>query len=101
MFSKMPVTSQLTQPATLAICQAIGNAVATSPALTWPTLHNTMPMLAVLTSSSAFSVDSVAMKRVVSRMWAAIAAVCWTITSRTYSSSSRARANSLTVRMLV
>ena len=31
MFSKMPVTSQLTQPATLAICQASGNAVATTP----------------------------------------------------------------------
>ena len=34
MFSKMPVTSQLTQPATLAICQASGSAVATTPALT-------------------------------------------------------------------
>jgi hypothetical protein len=31
-FSKMPVTSQLTQPATLAICQASGSAVATVPA---------------------------------------------------------------------
>ena len=34
MFSKMPVTSQLTQPATLAICHASGSAVATTPALT-------------------------------------------------------------------
>ncbi len=69
----MPVTSQLTQPATLAICQASGKAVATRPALTCPCDHSTTPMLAVLTSSSAFIVANVPMKRVVTRMWAAIA----------------------------
>ena len=83
MFSKMPVTSQLTQPATLAICQASGSAVATTPALTWPCPHSVMPMPAVLTSSSAFIMDSQAMKRVISRMWAAIAPVWSSMASRT------------------
>ena len=45
-FSKMPVTSQLTQPATLAIVQASGSAVATVPASTTPWLHKVMPMAA-------------------------------------------------------
>ncbi len=101
MFSKMPVTSQLTQPATLAICHASGSAVATTPALTCPCAHRVMPMPAVATSSSAFIVDSVAMNLVMSRMCAAIAFACSSITSRTYASSSRARAKSFTVRMLV
>jgi hypothetical protein len=101
MFSKMPVTSQLTQPETLEICQASGSAVATTPALTAPRLQRTMPMADVATSSSAFIAASVSMKRVMSRMCAAIAPVCCSITSRTYASSSRARAKSLTVRMLV
>ena len=83
MFSKMPVTSQLTQPATLAICQASGSAVATTPASMVPRPQSVMPMPAVLTSSSAFIVDSVAMKRVISRMCAAIAPVCSSMTSRT------------------
>jgi len=100
-FSKIPVTSQLTQPATLEICQARGKAVATSPAPTCPWAHSVMPIAAVPTNSSAFITDSVAMKRVVTRMCAAIAAVCWSTTSRTYVSSSLARAKSLTVRMLV
>ena len=47
MFSKMPVTSQLTQPETLAICQASGSAVATMPAPIAPSLHSTMPIAAV------------------------------------------------------
>ena len=101
MFSKMPVTSQLTQPATLAICHASGSAVATSPAPITPSLHSAMPMAAVEVSSRAFITDSVNMKRVIRRMCAAIAAVCSSITSRTKASSSRARANSFTVRMLV
>ena len=57
MFSKMPVTSQLTQPATLAICQASGSAVATTPALTAPVGPQPMPIAAVPTSSSAFIAD--------------------------------------------
>ena len=83
MFSKMPVTSQLTQPETLAICQASGNAVATMPAPITPSLHSTMPIAAVETSSSAFMIESVSMKRVISRMWAAIAPVWSSMTSRT------------------
>ena len=83
MFSKMPVTSQLTQPATLAIVHASGSAVATIAALSSPAPHSAMPIAAVLTSSSAFIVDSVAMKVVISRMWAEIAPVCSSITSRT------------------
>ena len=68
MFSKMPVTSQLTQPDTLAICQASGSAVATMPGPIAPWLHSTMPIAAVLTSSSAFMIASVVMKRVMRRM---------------------------------
>jgi hypothetical protein len=101
MFSKMPVTSQLTQPATLAIVQASGSAVATVPASIWPWPHSVMPMPAVLTSSSAFRAESVVMKRVMSRMWARMAPVWSSMTSRTYRSSSRVRAKSFTVRMLV
>ena len=100
-FSKIPVTSQLTQPATLAICQASGSAVATTPAVTCPCPQSVMPIPAVLTSSSAFIVASTAMKRVMRRMCAAIAPVWSSTTSRTYASSSRARAKSFTVRMLV
>jgi hypothetical protein len=83
MFSKMPVTSQLTQPATLAMLHASGSAVATVPASIRPWPHSAMPMPAVLTSSSAFIVDSVNMKRVISRMCLAIAAACSSIVSRT------------------
>ena len=101
MFSKMPVTSQLTHPDTLAICHASGSAVATTraPMMSW--LHRTMPMADVDTSKSAFITDSVNMKRVIRRMCAAMAPVWSSITSRTYASSSRARAKSLTVRIFV
>jgi hypothetical protein len=70
MFSKMPVTSQLTQPATLAIVQASGSAVATVPASMLPARPQHDADAAVLTSSSAFSADSVVMKVVISRMCA-------------------------------
>ena len=73
MFSKMPVTSQLTQPDTLATCQASGSAVATTPALTLPCAHSQMPVPAVLTSSAAFIAVRQNMKRVMRRMCAAIA----------------------------
>ena len=85
----------------MAICQASGSAVATMPALTRPCPQSVMPMPAVLTSSNAFIVDSTAMNRVMSRIWAEIAPVCSSTTSRTYASSSRARAKSFTVRMFV
>ena len=84
-FSKMPlVTSQLTQPATLAICHASGSADRDDAGAglgRWPTAAS--PIVAVLTSSSAFITESVAMKRVVTRMCAAIASVCSSMTSRT------------------
>ena len=83
MFSKMPVTSQLTQPATLAICQASGSAVATTPALTVPCAHSQMPIAAVPVSSAAFITDSANMNCEISCMCAAIASWCSSITSRT------------------
>ena len=58
MLSKIPVTSQLTQPATLAICQASGNAVATTPAPTVPCAHSQMPIAAVAVRSAAFITES-------------------------------------------
>ena len=68
MFSKMPVTSQLTQPATFAICQASGSAVATTPALTVPFAQSQMPMTAVPVSSAAFITASTNMNCEISRM---------------------------------
>ena len=82
-FSKMPVTSQLTQPAALAVCQASGSAVATTPALTAPCAQSAMPIAAVPTRSSAFIAVSEIMKRVMSPMCALIAPWCWPIASRT------------------
>jgi hypothetical protein len=73
MFSKMPVTSQLTQPATLAICHASGSAVATTPALTAPSAQSQMPTVAVAVSSAAFIADSQNMNCEISFMWAPIA----------------------------
>lgn len=75
--------------------------MATTPALTSPFAHSVIPMPAVPTSSIALSADSVLMNRVMSRICAAMACACSSITSRTYASSSLARAKSLTVRMLV
>ena len=97
----MPVTSQLTQPATLAICQARGKAVATTPALTAPCAHSQMPIAAVPVRSAAFISESENMNCEMRRMCAPIAPWCSSITSRTYASSSASRAKSLTVRMFV
>ncbi len=83
MFSKMPVTSQLTQPATLAICQASGSAVATTPALTTPCAQSQMPMTAVPVRSAAFITASANMNCEISRMWAPMARWWSSITSRT------------------
>ena len=82
-FSKIAVTSQLTQPAALAVCQASGSAVATTPALTVPCAHSKRPMAAVPTSSAAFSAVSQNWKRVITPMCAAIAFWCTSIDSRT------------------
>lgn len=83
MFSKIPVTSQLTQPATLAICHASGRAVATTPAPTAPCAQSQMPIAAVALSSSAFITASANMNCEMSFMCAAIAFWCSSITSRT------------------
>ena len=83
MFSKMPATSQLTQPATLAICQARGNAVATTPALTVPCAQSQIPMAAVPVNSAAFITDRANMNWEISFMCAAMAPWCSSITSRT------------------
>jgi hypothetical protein len=83
MFSKMPVTSQLTQPATLAMVQASGSAVATVPASMAPRAHSTMPMAAVPTSSSALSADSVRHEARDQPHVGGMACVCSSITSRT------------------
>ena len=83
MFSKMPVTSQLTQPETLATCQASGSAVATTPAPISPCAQSQMPMAAVLTRSSAFITVSEKWNWVMSRMCRPIACWCSSTDSRT------------------
>ena len=65
MFSKIDVTSQLTQPAAVTVCHASGNAVATTPASTMPRPHSVRPIAAVLTSSSAFSTVKQVWNRVI------------------------------------
>jgi hypothetical protein len=64
-FSKIEVTSQLTQPAALTVCQASGNAVATCPASIAPPTQSVIPMPAVLTSSNALSTVRQVWKRVI------------------------------------
>ena len=83
MFSKMPATSQLTQPAALAICQASGKAVATMPASTTPCDHSQMPIAAVPVSRIAFISERQNMNCEISFMCAPTAAWCWSITSLT------------------
>ena len=56
MFSKIDVTSQLTQPAAVTVCHASGNAVATTARVDRCLAPQSVsPIAAVLTSSSAFS----------------------------------------------
>ena len=99
-FSKIPATSQDTQPAAVVICQAKGTAIAnTATSKAWA-CHNQMPTPAVPTSSMALSSHSAAMNWVVMREWPAMASWCACITPRTWRSSSLGRAKSLTVRML-
>ena len=71
-FSKIAVTSQLTQPAAFAVCHASGNAVATIAALTVPSIQSARPMAAVPTSSAALSTVSQIKKRVIIRVCAAM-----------------------------
>ncbi|MNG38219.1 hypothetical protein D3C84_1258360 [compost metagenome] len=54
MFSKIDVTSQLTQPAAVTVCHASGNAVATAPASIAPWPQSVRPIAAVPTSNKAF-----------------------------------------------
>src|SRR3954469_18303775 len=100
-FSKIAVTSQLTQPAAFAVCHASGRAVATTPALMLPCAHRYTPIAAVQTRSAAFSAVSPIWKRVMTPMCAFIAFWCTSTDSRTYASSSARRAKSFTVWMLV
>ena len=73
MFSKIAVTSQLTQPAAFTVCHASGSAVATIAAPTMPFAHSVRPIAAVPTISHAFSTVSQIRKNVIMRVCAAIA----------------------------
>ncbi|MNC91047.1 hypothetical protein D3C83_72350 [compost metagenome] len=83
MFSKIPVASQLTQPAMLEICHASGSAVATTPAPMVPSAHSQMPIAAVPVSSIAFITASANMNFEMSCMCAASAPWCSSTISRT------------------
>ena len=83
MFSKMPATSQLTQPATLAICQASGSTMATTPAPTAPSAQSQMPATAVPVSRTAFIAASQNMNCEINCMCLPIAVWCSSIASRT------------------
>ena len=72
-FSKIAVTSQLTQPAAFAVCHASGNAVATIAAVTAPCAQSVRPITAVPTSSAAFSTVSQIKNFVIIAVCAAIA----------------------------
>ena len=68
MFSKIDVTSQLTQPAAVTVCHASGNAVATAPASIVPWPQSVRPDgRPCSTSNSAFSNVSEKWNRVIIR----------------------------------
>ena len=100
-FSKMPVMFCATQPAMLEICQASGSAVATVASGTRPARQARMATAPTPTTIAALISASARLHRVISRSWRWKVSVCSSTASRTKASSSRARANSLTVRMLV
>jgi hypothetical protein len=100
-FSKIAVTFCATQPAMLAICQVSGSAMAMMPTLICPPDHSHSATAPVLTTIVALSVASDVPNRVIRRNCLRNAAVCSSTVSRTKASSSRGRAKSLTVRMLV
>ncbi len=101
MFSNVEVTFWATQPARAVICHAIGKAIATVPTAMRPSLQSHTATAPVPTISTAFNSVCVTAKPVISRNWRRKAAVCSSTASRTNASSSRARANSFTVRIFV
>ena len=90
-----------TQPAILATCQASGNAIATVSTPTRPLIHSQTLNPAVATTMQALVVCSVSTQIVTSRDWPRNAPVCSSIVSATKAASSRASANTFTVRMFV
>ena len=100
-FSKIAVMFIATQPAMPLICQASGNAVPTVAIDTRPARHARIASDAVPTTMQALMQASVSVHPVVMRSCRWNAAVWSSTASRTNASSSRARANSLTVTMLV
>jgi hypothetical protein len=101
MFSKMPATLKATQPEMLAICQAIGSALATIASGISPFDQSQMASAAVLTSITAFSEDSSSPFSVTSRVCRPKSRFSVSSASRTKASSCSARAKSFTVMMLV
>ncbi len=97
----MPVTFCATQPAICVICHASGSAIATAPMSIVPRVHSQIAAVAVAVTMVAFITVSVSVNAVVSRSWRMNVPVCWSTASRTCASSSRAVANSFTVRMFV
>ena len=79
-FSKMPATSQETQPAAVVICQASGKAIAKTPTSSWFACHSHSPIAEVATSNRALSIHRLQMNCVTSRMWRAMA-VLWSSTT--------------------
>ena len=100
-FSKIEETLKATQPEMFTICQAMGSAVATTPSPISPRVQSQIDSAAIPVISSAFSEDSNSPFSVTMRVWRWKRSVSWFSPSPTKSSSSRARAKSFTVRMLV
>ena len=88
-------------PDMLLICHAIGIAVATVPTSMCPVAHNPIASAPVPTINSAFIPCRHRPHHVPMRCCARQVSVCSSTASRTNASSSRERANSLTVRILV
>jgi hypothetical protein len=101
MLSKIEATLKATQPEMLAICQAMGSAVATVPMPISPRVHSQTAVAAVAVIMDAFSVPSAKPFSVTSRICRRNASVSATTPSRAKASSSRARAKSFTVWTLV
>ena len=97
----MAVTLKATQPEILAICQAMGSAVATAARPIWPWIQSQMPVAAVAVIIEAFSRPRVKPFTVTSRICRRKAAFSACTPSRTKASSCEARANSFTVWILV
>ena len=100
-FSKIEVTLKATQPEMLAICQAIGSAVATAATSIAPSVQSQTATAAMAVIIAAFSVASAKPLKVTRRICRWKAAVRASSPSRMKASSSRARANSFTVWILV